>query len=116
MSSISTTVRGVLPYFPEVGLLKIRLFKPFPKKSVIKLLNESNIVPEQCKLVTIDRNFMGDNGGALFQEMQKALFGTNYHLAGVYAGLGGRDVPHSTIEKVIENANSNDDEITWIDI
>ena len=116
MSSICSTVRGVLPYFPEVGLLKVRLFKPFPKKSILKVLTENQINSEQCKLITIDRNFMGDNGGALFQEMQKALFGTNYQLAGVYAGLGGRDVPQSTIQKIIENAQSTTDEITWIDI
>lgn len=116
MSSISTTVRCVLPYFPEVGLLKIRLLKPFPKKSVLSVLKESQINPEQCKLVSVDRNFMGDNGGALFQEMQRALYGSNYKLSGVYAGLGGRDVPHSTIEKIIENAKSNNDEISWIDI
>ncbi|MBT8449243.1 MAG: hypothetical protein KJO69_06110 [Gammaproteobacteria bacterium] len=48
--------------------------------------------------------------------MQKALFGTNFKLAGVYAGLGGRDVPHSTIEKIIKHAKSSDDEITWIDL
>jgi pyruvate/2-oxoacid:ferredoxin oxidoreductase alpha subunit len=116
MSSISSTVRGVLPYFPDVGMLKIRLFKPFPKQSILNILEENHVVPGQCKLVSVDRNFMGDNGGALFQEMQRALFGTSHRLAGVYAGLGGRDVPHSTIEKIIANAKSTDDEITWIDI
>ena len=75
-----------------------------------------NNYPPQGSDISLFDFVMGDNGGALFQEMQKALFGTNYQLAGVYAGLGGRDVPHSTIEKIIDNAQRNDDEITWIDI
>jgi pyruvate ferredoxin oxidoreductase alpha subunit len=32
VSSISSTVRGVIREYPEVGMLKLRLFRPFPKK------------------------------------------------------------------------------------
>jgi pyruvate/2-oxoacid:ferredoxin oxidoreductase alpha subunit len=114
MSSITTTARGVLEDHPEVGLIKIRLMKPFPKKSVIKVLE--NINPG-CTLVTIDRNFLGDNEGALMQEMKRALYGENRKIFGVYAGLGGRDVPPSTIEKIIniDYHSPETDQIIWID-
>jgi pyruvate/2-oxoacid:ferredoxin oxidoreductase alpha subunit len=114
LASITTTARGVLQSYPDVGLLKIRLLKPFPKKSILKILEKVN---EECVLVAIDRNFLGDNEGALMQEMKRALYGGNRKIFGVYAGLGGRDVPPATIEKIINiDFNSSEtEEIIWID-
>ncbi|HLG35481.1 MAG TPA: pyruvate ferredoxin oxidoreductase [Bacteroidia bacterium] len=114
LSSITTTARGVIQSHPEVGLLKIRLLKPFPKKSILKILKKVN---GACILVTVDRNFLGDNEGALMQEMKRALYGRTGKIFGVYAGLGGRDVPPSTIEKIISiDFNSAETkEIIWID-
>ncbi len=114
LSSITTTVRGVIKDHPEVGLLKIRLLKPFPRKSILKALNK---VSEDCVLITVDRNFMGDNEGALLSEIKKAMYGQTRKIFGVYAGLGGRDVPPATIQKIIEiDINSRESgEIVWID-
>ena len=115
LSTITTTARGVIKSHPDVGLLKIRLFKPFPRKSILELLNKSNIDKNTCKIITIDRNFLGDSEGAVMQEMRRALYGENYKLQGIYAGLGGRDVPPTTIENIIETCKTNKDEIIWID-
>jgi len=115
MATITTTVRGVIRSHPDVGLLKIRLFKPFPRKSVLKALTNSNVDKDNCKIITIDRNFLGDSEGALMQEMRRALYGENYKLQGIYAGLGGRDVPPTTIENIIETSKKSKDDIIWID-
>ncbi|HDZ58894.1 MAG TPA: pyruvate ferredoxin oxidoreductase [Ignavibacteriales bacterium] len=112
ISSITTTVRGVIKSHPEVGLLKLRLFKPFPKKSVLEALKD---LPEDIMIVNIERNFLGDSEGALIQEMKRALYGKNYKLYDVYTGLGGKDVPPVTIEKIIYAMNDNPEPITWID-
>lgn len=114
LSSITTTARGVIQSHPEVGLLKIRLLKPFPKKSILKVLENVN---DDCTIVTIDRNFLGDNEGALIQEMKRALYGRTLKIFGVYAGLGGRDVPPTTIEKIIniDFSSQETEEIIWID-
>jgi len=112
LSTITTTARGVLQSHPEVGLLKIRLFKPFPKASILKALKE---VSGNCIIINIDRNFMGDSEGALMQEMKRALYGFQYPMYNVYAGIGGRDVPPTTIEKIIARGFDKPDEITWID-
>ncbi len=115
LSTITTTARGVIKSHSDVGLLKIRLFKPFPRKSVLEVLKTSNVDKDNCKIITIDRNFLGDSEGALMQEMKRALYGENYKLQGIYAGLGGRDVPPATIENIIETCKTNNDEIIWID-
>ncbi|MCX6310410.1 MAG: pyruvate ferredoxin oxidoreductase [Bacteroidetes bacterium] len=114
LSSITTTARGVLQSNPDVGLLKIRLMKPFPKKSILKVLEKVN---KDCILIAIDRNYLGDNEGALMQEIKRAMYGGSRKIFGVYAGLGGRDVPPTTIEKIINiDFNSPEtEEIIWID-
>ncbi len=112
ISSISTTVRGVIKHHPDVGLLKLRLFKPFPKNSVLNTLKD---LPEDAKIVAIERNFPGDNEGAIIGELRKALYNTNYPLYDVYTGLGGKDVPPVTIEKIIYSMQNNPKPVTWID-
>jgi pyruvate/2-oxoacid:ferredoxin oxidoreductase alpha subunit len=115
LSTITTTVRGVIKSNPEVGLLKIRLFKPFPRKSILELFSNRKVDKDKCKIITVDRNFLGDSEGALMQEMKRALYGENYKLQGIYAGLGGRDIPPATIRNIIETCKTNNDEIIWID-
>ncbi len=113
VSSITTTARGVISHHPEVGLLKLRLFKPFPKKSVLEALKK---LPDDCIIVNIERNFLGDNTGAIMQEMQRALYGKSFKMIDVYAGLGGKDVPPESIEKIIDLGFNNPKEVNWIDI
>ena len=112
VGTITSTIRGIINNHPEVGLLKIRLFKPFPKKSVQKALK--NLSPD-CAIINIDRNFMGNNEGAMMQEMKHALYGTNFPMYNVYAGLGGKDVSASTIEQIIKKSTKSDHAVFWAD-
>ncbi len=112
-STITTTVRGILDTHPEVGILKLRLIKPFPEKSVVKALS---IVSDDTVIAPIERNFLGGKEGAIIQEMKRALYGKrNFKMYDIYAGMGGKDVSPTTIEKMIEKINSNPDEVIWID-
>ena len=120
MSSITTTAKGVIKKYPDVGLLKLRLFKPFPKKSVNEALK---VLPGDAVIACVERNFLGDNEGAIMQEMQRALYGKSYKMYDFYAGVGGKDVPPITIEKIlykIRNRFNGDkenlNEVNWIDI
>jgi pyruvate/2-oxoacid:ferredoxin oxidoreductase alpha subunit len=113
ISSISSTARGVIKQFPEVGLLKIRLFRPFPKEAVRKALAK---LPQDAIIACVERNFLGDKEGAILQEMKRALYPMDYKLYDFYAGVGGKDVPPVTIEKIIYKAFHEPDEINWVDV
>jgi len=113
LSSITTTARGVIKNHPEIGLIKLRLFKPFPKKSILNALKD---VSKDTIIVNIDRNFLGDNEGAVMHEMKRALYGMSFKMYDVYTGLGGKDVPPSTIEKIISKSFDNPEEVMWIDL
>ena len=112
ISSIATTVRGVLPAHPEVGLLKLRLFKPFPAASVRSALAP---LADDVPLAVIERNYLGNREGALMQEMKQALYGQPRPLYDFYAGVGGKDVPPATIERIIEMAKKGAADVTWLD-
>ncbi len=112
ISSVATTVRGVLDRHPDVGLLKLRLFKPFPAASVRRALAPlAGGVP----VATIERHFLGNREGALLQEMKQALYETPRPLYDFYAGVGGKDVPPSTIERIIEMAKKGTADVNWVD-
>jgi pyruvate/2-oxoacid:ferredoxin oxidoreductase alpha subunit len=120
MSSITSTAKGVIRKYPEVGLLKLRLFKPFPKKSILKAIKD---LPGDAVIACLERNFLGDNEGAIMQEMQRALYGKPYTLYDFYTGVGGKDVPPITIEKILYKIRNrfvdgkvNLKEVNWIDI
>lgn len=113
ISSISSTVRGVIKQFPEVGLLKIRLFRPFPKASVRKALSG---LPPEALIACVERNFLGDREGAILQEMKRALYPADRKLYDFYAGVGGKDVPPATIEKIIYQALHRPEEVNWVDV
>lgn len=115
MSSVTTTAKGVIKKYPDVGLLKLRLFKPFPKRSVLEALEE---LPDDAVIACVERNYMGDNEGAILREMQHALYSQRCRLLDFYTGVGGKDVPPITIEKILYKIRNQENlkEVNWIDI
>lgn len=111
LSSITTTARGVIRKHPDVGLLKLRLFKPFPAQAVREALRD---LPEGAAIACVERNFLGENEGAVMQEMKRALYGTRYRMLDFYAGVGGKDVPPEAIAYIIRQARSGDKEVYWV--
>ena len=82
----------------KIGLARIRVFRPFPKKEIIKLA-------KQAELIIIDRNISIGNEGALSTEVKAALYGSIEQKTTSYiAGLGGKDVPYTDIIMMCETA------------
>lgn len=81
----------------KVGLLKIRLFRPFPREEIAAAL-------KHCKAIAIMDKSEGFSatGGPLFAEVRSALYDTSEKpLAVNYIyGLGGRDVKTNDIESI----------------
>lgn len=80
-----------------VGLLKVRLFRPFPVAALRAALTGVRDV------LVLDRNFSPGVGGVLDQELRAALYGTASppRLHGLLAGVGGVNVPP---QKIVELA------------
>jgi pyruvate ferredoxin oxidoreductase alpha subunit len=80
----------------KVGLLKIRLFRPFPVDILRKTLKKAK------KVAVIDRNCSFGVGGIFAQELRAALCNEESKplIYGYIAGLGGRDVTPDLIEEI----------------
>jgi pyruvate/2-oxoacid:ferredoxin oxidoreductase alpha subunit len=84
----------------KIGLLKVRLFRPFPVEAVQVALREKK------KIAVIDRNISLGSGGIFCQELRAALVHSPEHpLTYSYlAGIGGTDVTPEVIEKIALDA------------
>ena len=118
--TITGTSRTVVDHYREkgirLGLLKIRMFRPFPFEEVADLLSGAKAVG------VIDRNISFGSTGIFCQEVANAL---TFHssknspiLRGYIAGLGGRDVTMKTISDVVEDLLGADrpEAPIWIDL
>ena len=84
----------------KVGLLKVKLFRPFPVAEVRRGLGKAQ------KVAVIDRNFSFGATGIFAQEIRAALYNTAGHplVLGYVAGLGGRDITMEVIEDIYRHA------------
>jgi pyruvate/2-oxoacid:ferredoxin oxidoreductase alpha subunit len=96
----------------KVGVLKIKLFRPFPKERLFQALADSK------KVAVIDRDFSPGCGGILAQELKSALLGIKPDISvhEFIAGLGGKDVTDDDISWIVEQAIKarEPEEIKWI--
>jgi len=98
--SITSTARVAIKDLREqghkIGLLKIRLFRPFPVEAVQVALKGKK------KIAVIDRNISLGSGGIFCQELRAALtHSSDRPLTCSYiAGVGGTDVTPEVIQKI----------------
>jgi len=98
--TVTSTSRQVLAELrkkgEKVGLLKIKLLRPFPVKAMRELTASAK------RIAVIDRNFSFGASGIFAQEIRAALCNHPGHplVFGYVAGLGGRDVTTAVIEEI----------------
>jgi pyruvate/2-oxoacid:ferredoxin oxidoreductase alpha subunit len=108
MGTLAATFRTVVDLQREkgrrVGLLKVRLFSPFPKAEVAEILGGTR------KVAVVERSFSFGHGGHLATELKAAL-----HDAGARApvfefvmGLGGTDATIPLFEEALDYTYAHD--------
>ena len=84
----------------KAGLLKLRVFRPFPVEEISKALSHLKAIAILDKADSLNAA-----GGALFQDVTSAMYVNNCHVPAVnyIYGIGGRDTKADDIEKVYED-------------
>jgi len=106
--TVTSTARLLLeelrPRGEKVGVLKIKLFRPFPVAAVRRALGKAK------KVVVIDRNFSFGASGIFAQEVRAALCNLPGHppVFGYIAGLGGRDITVKLLEEIYFDVKGSD--------
>jgi pyruvate/2-oxoacid:ferredoxin oxidoreductase alpha subunit len=81
-----------------VGMVRIRLFRPFPKVKLIESLKHAK------KIAVIDRNLSPGQEGVFCEELKSTLYSSTDGIPvfGFVLGLGGTNVSPSHIKKVFD--------------
>lgn len=113
MNSTAGTTKFVVDKLREngikAGLLKIRVFRPFPTIEIANALSKLKAV------AILDRaDPLNNAGGALFEDITSAMYTQNIHVPMVnyIYGIGGRDTKstdiesvYSDLQKIVETGN-----------
>jgi pyruvate/2-oxoacid:ferredoxin oxidoreductase alpha subunit len=90
----------------RVGLVQVRMFRPFPAGALRDALRG---VP---KVAVIDRNCSFGHHGIFFQELKSALYGMDAaerpRAYGYVMGLGGRDIGPRSLAEVVRRTRERD--------
>jgi pyruvate ferredoxin oxidoreductase alpha subunit len=88
----------------KVGLLKIKMFRPFPTRALREVLAG---VP---RVAVLDRNISPGHGGIFAEELRSALYDVAEPLRpqvdGYVIGLGGRDVTPAVIGECLDRTRA----------
>ena len=89
MGSVCGTIKELIDKNKEYGLIKVKCFRPFPKKELEKVVRDK-------ELIIIDKNISFGNEGALAIELKTI----SNRVKGVIVGLGGRDITIDGLKKI----------------
>lgn len=81
----------------KAGLLKLRMFRPFPVEDIAKALSHLKAI------AVLDRaDSLNAAGGALYEDVTSSMYVNNYHvpIVNYVYGIGGRDTTTKEIESV----------------
>ena len=83
----------------RVGLLRIRLVRPFPGKEITASLSGRKVV------AVIDQNISIGSGGIFYQEVTSSLYNERHRpvILSFIGGLGGKDISYMEFKKVLDD-------------
>lgn len=83
----------------KVGLIRCRVYRPFPKEAMLKALTKVNVVGIMDRADTLS-----SMGGHLYNDCRSVLYDSNTKpvLKNYVYGLGGRDISIEEIESIYE--------------
>ncbi|QTA79649.1 Pyruvate synthase, subunit alpha [Desulfonema limicola] len=111
-STCRQVVSGLRAKGEKIGLIKLKMFRPFPKKLFRKLLGNTK------KVAVVDRNFSFGASGIFAQEIRAAMYNHSSRppVFGYIAGLGGRDLTPELLEEIYymtKNTDEPEKESIW---
>lgn len=109
MNSTAGTTKFVVDNLREkgikAGLIKVRMFRPFPSEEIAEALKNAKTI------AVLDKSdSLNGAGGALFEDVVSSMFTSNIHVPTVnyVYGIGGRDTKAEDIESVFEDLTKID--------
>lgn len=98
LGSVAGTIRETLKDYKKVGLLQIKVYRPFPTTEIIKLIKTAKNVAVIEKAISLG------GSGPLYADIAAGAAKDRINLKNYIVGLGGRDVTTKMIIRIIKDA------------
>jgi len=108
LGSMVGTIKEAVQDNPRVGILKIKVYRPFPGKEIVKCLETA------ANVAVIEKSVSLGQAGPLYTEIGGALRSSRPRLKNYIVGLGGRDVTTKMIKEIIKDAGRNNHYLKFI--
>jgi pyruvate ferredoxin oxidoreductase alpha subunit len=97
-----------------IGLLRLRVYRPFPKEQIRESLKEVEAVG------MIDQNLSPGYGGIVYPEIRDCLYDRKVPVSDFIAGLGGRHISQQELEQfgmeVLKSVNTKKEVVLWQEV
>ncbi len=111
MGSVAGTVKETFERSNNVGVLKIKVLRPFPKEYVLDIIEQ--VKPKQVAI--IDKAISLGAEGPLAMDIKTALYGrSKTKIQSFIVGLGGRDITKPMLKEIAKNVEKSSDEVKFI--
>jgi pyruvate ferredoxin oxidoreductase alpha subunit len=111
MGSLCGTVKDAIDEMraagKKVGLLKIRVYRPFPVEELAAALKGAK------RVAVLDKNISLGSKGAVALEVKDALYGSGIPVLDYIVGLGGRDIRKRDIARIVELAEKGEGDLFY---
>ncbi len=108
MGSMAGTIKETLRGNKKVGLLKIKVYRPFPGEE----LNE--LVKKAKNIAVVEKAISPGQTGPLYTDVKSSLNKNNINIRNYIVGLGGRDVSKKIITEIIQDSGKKNNEIKFV--
>ncbi len=98
LGSMVGTMRETARRRPHIGVLAIKVYRPFPGETIGKIIRRADNVAVLEKAISLGE------GGPLYGDLKAALGKNSLNLKNYIVGLGGRDVTEEIIAAIIDDA------------
>ena len=113
MGSSAGTVKDVIDELrkkgKKVGLIKIRLYRPFPKEEILDTISKKENLKN---IAVLDKTMpFSGFGGPLYLDVSSSIYDLDkrYNLIGYTYGIGGRDFKPEYVNEVFEDLEKIDE-------
>jgi pyruvate ferredoxin oxidoreductase alpha subunit len=109
MGSVIGTIKEVADEVKNIGVLKVKTYRPFPGEEIVKILKKTKYI------AVIDKSISLGQIGPLASDIKSAAQGKiSAKIQSFIVGLGGRDVTRKMIRKIIGEVKKNGDGIKFM--
>ena len=109
MGSLAGTIKDTVDKNKDVGLLKIKCFRPFPEDDILYVIKKAKYVAILEKAISLGHT------GPLASEVKSIAQGkTKAKIQSFIVGLGGRDITKEMIKQIIEGNKKGDDKMKFV--